>query len=234
MNGTLLNYSKKFDVDKPVLLITEDHPEMRAFIAKTLKPFFEIRQAENGAVALQILNQMPIDILISDVMMPVMDGFELLAEVKKNEDLHQVSIIMLTARADQDDKLHALTLGIDDYLIKPFNASEFLARIKNILENRIKIIRELKGLNTRIPDTADYDWMELLKDYELSERELEVLRLIGQRNTNAEIADKLFISRNTVKFHVRNIYTKVGIQSRSDIEDIVDNQSLESLGLNSA
>jgi len=213
---TIARYSKKFNTDKPVLLITEDHPEMRAFVAQTLQPYFEIKQAENGAIALDILNKEKIDIVISDVMMPVMDGFELLEEIKKNEALRQVSLIMLTARTDAEDKLYALTLGIDDYLTKPFSASEFLARIKNILENRIKIIRELKGFGKSGQPNGDDDFSidRFIKKYDFSEREVEVMRLMAQRKNNVQIAEALFVSVNTVKFHIKNIYGKLGIKSR--------------------
>lgn len=216
LKETVVKYSSKFEIDKPVLLITEDHPEMRAFIAQTLDPYFEIKQAENGKVALDILKTEAIDIVISDVMIPVMDGFELLEEIKKDEDLHQVSVVMLTARADNEDKLFALTLGIDDYLTKPFSAPIFLARIKNILENRIKIIRELAGKSSKT------DLEDLAKKFNLVEREVEVLNLLVKRYSNPQIAESLFISVNTVKFHVKNIFEKMGIKSRMEVAEKVE------------
>lgn len=215
LNTTIERYTEKFEVDRPVLLVTEDHPEMRAFIAQTLAPYFEIKQAENGKIALDILKNERIDIVVSDVMMPVMDGFELLEAIKKDEALHQVSLIMLTARADHDDKLYALTLGIDDYLTKPFSASEFLARIKNILDNRIKIIRELSGKSSKL------DLKELALKFDLVEREVEVLNLLAKRYSNPQIAEALFISRNTVKFHIKNIFGKLGISSRLEVAEKV-------------
>jgi signal transduction histidine kinase/DNA-binding NarL/FixJ family response regulator len=221
LDETITKYSEKFALERPVLLITEDHPEMRAFIAQTLQPYFEIHTAENGQRALDILNQTHIDIVISDVMMPVMDGFELLEAIKANEALRQISFIMLTASAGQDEKLHALTLGIDDYLTKPFNASEFLARIKNILENRIKIIRELKQFEQLNLDSKSVDLESFIKTYDFSERELEIMKLLAKRMTNPEIADALFISRNTVKYHIKNIFGKLGVRSRLKALEIV-------------
>lgn len=219
LKHTIKKYASRFDVGKPVLLITEDHPEMRAFIAQTLQPYFEVRQAENGRVALETLKKERIDIVVSDVMMPEMDGFELLEAIKQDKSLHEVSLVMLTARAEQEDKLFALTMGIDDYLIKPFNASEFLARIKNILENRIKLLRELNGIESQgsIPFSADVQ--ALMKAHDLSERELEVIPLIAKRYTNPEIAEHLHVSRNTVKTHLKNIYSKLDISSRSEITE---------------
>ena len=219
LHETIVNYNQKFQKEKPVLLITEDHPEMREFIAQTLTPYFEILQAENGQKALEVLNTNDIDIVISDVMMPVMDGFELLEEIRKNDALHQVSVVMLTARTDNEDKLLALTLGIDDYLTKPFSASVFLARIKNILENRIKVIREFKKLNTTANNGTEKELNNIIEEYGLSERESEVMQLLAKRYSNAEIADKLFVSANTVKFHVKNLYIKLGVSSRSEALD---------------
>lgn len=223
LKETVNSYSRKFKIDRPVLLITEDHPEMRVFIAQTLRPYFEVMQAENGKVALDILESNTIDIVISDVMMPVMDGFELLGAIKKNDALHQVSLVMLTARADQEDKLHALAMGIDDYLTKPFSAAEFLARIKNILENRIKIIREFRKLNSKTD--ASQNLQALVEEYGLSERELEVMQGLAKRQSNAQIAEQLFVSPNTVKFHVKNLYMKLGVRSRSEVIERIGTQS---------
>lgn len=219
LKETITRYSAKFSVDKPVLLITEDHHEMRAFIAQTLEPYFAILQAENGKVALETLQREKVDIIISDVMMPLMDGFELLEAIKQDEKLHQISIVMLTARADQEDKLHALTLGIDDYLTKPFSAAVFLARIKNILENRIKVIREFKMVVETNSLAGSKDVSKLIENYRLSEREVEVMQLLAKRLSNAEISEKLFVSTNTVKYHIKNLYSKLGVASRSQVVD---------------
>lgn len=219
LKQTIAKYAAKFSVDKPILLITEDHHEMRAFIAQTLAPYFTILQAENGMVALETLRNEKVDIVISDVMMPLMDGFELLESIRQDERLHEVSVVMLTARADQEDRLHALTLGIDDYLTKPFSAVVFLARIKNILENRIKIIRELKALSQAKEESNGSLVADLVSRYQLSEREVEVMQLLAKRLSNGEIAEKLFVSTNTVKYHVKNLYSKLGVASRSEVAE---------------
>ncbi len=216
LDDTIGLYTQKFGIDKPVLLVTEDHPEMRAFIAKTLSPYFAIEEAPHGKAALQILGKVSVDIVISDVMMPEMDGFELLKAIKADKALHQVSLVMLTARAEQEDKLEALTLGIDDYLTKPFSAAEFLARIKNILENRIKVIREFRQLEESSEAKNGSELQHWIDEYGLSEREVDVMKLLAKRYTNAEMADKLCVSQNTVKFHLKNLYLKLGISSRAE------------------
>ena len=91
-----------------------------------------------------------------------------------------------------------------------------MARIKNILENRIRIIRELTGKNSK------ESIAELSRKYDLVEREVEVLNLLAKRYSNPQIAEALFISRNMVKFHVKNIFGKMGIKTREEAADRVE------------
>ncbi|KYG74408.1 hypothetical protein MB14_04135 [Roseivirga ehrenbergii] len=222
LKQTIDRYSEQFNLEKPVLLVTEDHPEMRAFVAKTLQPYFAIIEANNGKKALEILLSKSVDIVISDVMMPIMDGFELLEAIKKDEKLAEVSVVMLTARADTEDKLQALTLGIDDYLTKPFSAAEFLARIKNILENRIKVIRELRKIKRSESTNSDNELGVIKEDYGLTNRETEILKLLSKRYSNQEISDALFVSTNTVKYHLKSLYLKLGVANRTEVSALLE------------
>ena len=221
LTETIDRYKHKFEVDKPVMLVTEDHPEMRHFILNTLSPYFHVLEASNGQEALSVLGRQAVDLMVSDVMMPEMDGFELLNAVRKDASLHDLSVIMLTARADEEDKLLALTLGIDDYITKPFSAAEFLARIKNILENRIKIVLELRKLN-EAPEQVQNNLQEIQERFELSDRELEVMQLLAKRLTNAEMAEQLHISANTVKYHIKNLYIKLNIHGRAEAARVAE------------
>ena len=151
-----------------------------------------------------------------------MDGFELLAKIKEDENLKDISIVMLTARAEQEDKLQALTLGIDDYLTKPFSAAVFLARIKNILENRIKILKSINGQGSLSIQNQSRVLDRLAKKYELKERELEVLKRLVKRQSNAEIAEELFVSSNTVKYHLKSLYQKLGVASRKEVLQLME------------
>lgn len=137
LNQVVKNYSEFFNIDQPTLLLAEDNPAMRRFIASVFEGQFRILEAQDGNHALKYLDKERVDLMISDVMMPGMDGFELLNVLKANVEWRGLSVIMLTARAAEEDKLFALTKGVDDYLTKPFNKAELLARVKNILENRV-------------------------------------------------------------------------------------------------
>ena len=122
--------------DKAKLLIVEDNKDMRMYIQSVLSNTFQCYTAENGQVAWDWLNdatKIQPDLIISDLMMPFMDGFELLEKIKASDKWRTTPVIMLTARSAQDDRLKALTIGIDDYLTKPFDAEELVVRVNNLL-----------------------------------------------------------------------------------------------------
>ena len=118
------------------LLIVEDNDELRHFITQIFAPHYHIMEAANGVAALRLAaDQMP-DIVISDVMMPEMDGFTLADRMRHSPELCHIPLVLLTALADTDNKLQGLRAGIDDYITKPFSASYLLARVENILQKR--------------------------------------------------------------------------------------------------
>jgi signal transduction histidine kinase/DNA-binding response OmpR family regulator len=165
LDTTIAKYADIFEIEKPRLLLTEDHKEMREFIASILRPFFKVLEATNGLEALALLNDNNIDMIVSDVMMPKMDGFELLKKIKADVRLRNISMIMLTARAAEEDKLFALTLGVDDYLTKPFGQEELLVRARNILENRIvrKLVQKESASDLNNVDDVDETFIKSLK-----------------------------------------------------------------------
>ncbi|MCP4441296.1 MAG: response regulator [Aureispira sp.] len=119
------------------ILLVEDNSEMRNFVGSLLLPYYHLLTASNGKKALELLesNKNQINLIISDIMMPEMDGFEFLEQLKAHDSFRNIPIVMLTARAAEHDKLKALTIGVDDYLTKPFSVGELLARTKNLLIN---------------------------------------------------------------------------------------------------
>ena len=126
------------------LLIVEDNYSLRNYLLTILAPYYNIIAAENGKIALDILqnnleekqsNSTFPNLVISDIMMPEMDGFQLLETVKTVASLKHLPMIMLTAKAGIDSKLKALRIGVDDYLLKPFDEEELLVRIENLLNN---------------------------------------------------------------------------------------------------
>lgn len=111
---------------------------MRAFICSQITGDYTIVEASNGKEAIEKLQSYSIDLILSDVMMPEMNGFELLEYVKKTDGFHQIPVLVLTALADHHDKMKALTAGVDDYLTKPFHHDELNARISYLLTNHFE------------------------------------------------------------------------------------------------
>jgi signal transduction histidine kinase/DNA-binding response OmpR family regulator/ligand-binding sensor domain-containing protein len=123
-------------VEAPTLLIVEDNPDMQIYIQSLLETEYNLLMAEHGGKALEILKSgVHVDLVSSDVMMPVMDGFELLERLKSNPKTRNLPVLMLTARAAEEDRLNALSLGVDDYMLKPFSAKEMKLRIGNLIDN---------------------------------------------------------------------------------------------------
>lgn len=114
------------------ILIAEDEERLRKLIAKYLKiENYKVFEASNGKEAIQIFEEEPIDLAILDVMMPLVDGWSTCKTIRKTSD---IPIIMLTARAEEDDKILGFDLGVDDYVTKPFSTRELLARVRALLK----------------------------------------------------------------------------------------------------
>ncbi|MEK7255821.1 MAG: response regulator, partial [Bacteroidota bacterium] len=122
--------------DAPTVLVVEDNSSLRDYLRLILSKTCHVQTAEHGQAALDILAQNAnYQLVISDIMMPVMDGFQLLENLKSDDRLRHLPVVMLTARAEVQDKLRALRIGVDDYLLKPFEEEELLARVENLLKN---------------------------------------------------------------------------------------------------
>jgi DNA-binding response OmpR family regulator len=126
-------------------LLVEDNIELLMLMETILSQKYRVLTATNGREALNIVKQEKTDLIISDVMMPEMDGNELTRALKSNPETCHLPIIMLTAKATEDDRKKSMILGADDYVVKPFHMSELTLRINNIIENRKRVRREYKA-----------------------------------------------------------------------------------------
>ena len=130
--------------DKPMILIVEDQEDMRRFIARELAETYRIREAANGKEAICILKDHPVSLILSDVMMPVMDGFELCNVVKNDVNYSHIPFILLTAQHNLQSRLKGLNNGADAYMEKPFSIELLVAQVANLLKSREVLTRTYK------------------------------------------------------------------------------------------
>lgn len=124
---------------KPKVLLVEDNKELLEVIAEELHDHYEVIRATDGAQALQLLSAESVQLVISDVMMPVMDGFELCREIKSNFEFSHIPVILLTAKNTLQSKIEGLSIGADAYIEKPFDTEYLQAHIVSLLNNRKKL-----------------------------------------------------------------------------------------------
>lgn len=152
------------------ILIVEDDKDMQTFIARQLSPFYQILKADNGKEALRIIEKQAVDLLISDVMMPVMDGLQLCEEVKSTLEYSHIPIILLTAKTGLESKLEGLETGADAYIEKPFSVEYLRINVANLLSNRERLRRRylespFVDADTMIHSKADGLFIKKLEEY---------------------------------------------------------------------
>jgi two-component system, sensor histidine kinase ChiS len=136
----------------PMILVADDTPEMRRLLVSVLKDEYTVVTAEDGEQGSQLAVQIMPDIIISDVMMPVTDGYEFCRRIKENPAMARIPFVLLTAKADRTMKIEGLDIGADDYLVKPFDAEELRARVRSLLRLRA-LDRKLDERNAELQRT---------------------------------------------------------------------------------
>lgn len=176
--------------DKPIILLVDDNEDILDFIADDLDDKYIVLKAFDGQEALEILKLEPVQLVVSDIMMPVMDGYELCKKIKSDFEYSHVPIILLTAKNTLESKIEGLELGADAYIEKPFSPEYLQVQIANLLSNRNKI-REyfanspLVHIKTMAYSKADESFLEKLNDViykNISDINLDVERLADMMN----------------------------------------------------
>ena len=180
------------DQKENVILVIEDHPEMRAHIRGSLKPFYTVFEASNGLEGIRLARDIMPDLIISDIMMPGLDGYEVCRQLKNNINTSHIPIIIITAKASEESIIEGLKTGADDYVTKPFNTKILLNRIKNLIDLRrhlqIKIQRQIRSLPEEIQiSSVDRQFIDELKgvvEKNLNDQYFNLDNLIKQLNMN--------------------------------------------------
>lgn len=190
------------------VLVIEDEPEMRRNITRLLKlEGYEAIPAEDGRVGLELARRSRPDLILCDVMMPAMDGHEVLQALRSEPEGRSVPFIFLTAKGEKADLRGGMNLGADDYLTKPVDNDELLAAVAARLRRAEQSVRTAFD--------PDFGSAAPLAALGLSPREAEVLLWVSQGKTNPEIATILAISEETVKKHMKAVLATLGVETRT-------------------
>ncbi len=182
--------------DQPKVLVADDEPDMLRFLKSQLSSQYQVLEAVDGQQAIEKASQFLPDIILLDMMMPEKDGLQACKELREKTSTQSIPIILLTARADEETKLKALSVGASDFLAKPFSTTELHVRIKNLVES-YHYQRKLSKQNTVLENT-----IEQLKDTETQLVQTEKLASLGRMS--AGIIHEI---NNPLNFATTGLYT---------------------------
>lgn len=187
------------------ILVIEDQPQMRKKLVRILEmENFAPLEAADGRAGLALARAQLPDLILCDVMMPELDGYEVLRQLRADAATAAIPFIFLTARGDRTELRAGMNLGADDYLTKPVAVDDLLAAITARLRRN-----ELRG-----PGAPNFTSHEPLQKLGLTPREAEVLLWIAQGKTNEEAAMILGLSAHTVRKHLEHVFRKLGVENR--------------------
>lgn len=198
------------------VLLADDHPLFRDGITSLLaaRDYVVVGQAGNGAEAVKLVSQVDPDLILMDIRMPGLNGLAATRLIKASHP--DMRIVIVTVSEEDADLFEAIKSGAVGYLQKSLESEQFFDLLDSVMRGEPGLTPLLAGKILREfarPDSAD---TEPTPD-DLTPREREVLELVAQGATNAEIADQLGVSENTIKFHMKNILQKLHVRNRAEV-----------------
>jgi DNA-binding NarL/FixJ family response regulator len=190
------------DDDPNLILLVKDYLEFRGY---------EVITAENGREALEVLEQEIPDMIICDVMMPEMDGYAFVNQVRQEERTSWIPILFLSAKGQSGDKIKGLNIGADVYMVKPFEPEELVAQVEASLKQAFRQRQQTGGGNDNEAK------IQVPFDVHLTQTELKVVQFVARGLANRDIAQELNVSQRTVESHVSNMLGKTGLNNRTEL-----------------
>ena len=207
---------------KQTILVVEDDKHISKLVKYNLeKAGYDCSTASDGEEAIEILDRETVDLIILDIMLPKMDGFEVCRTIKQNERLKNTPVIMLTAKGEEVDRVVGLELGADDYVVKPFSPRELLLRIKAILRRGKPegSVKEIIKRGSLVIDLPKHRVTVGSKEIELTPTEFNLLVILIQRGGRVQSRDQLLsdvwdihseVYTRTVDTHIKRLREKLG------------------------
>lgn len=202
---------------KRILIVDDDITLKTALIRYLQNRGYSILEASSGTEALSLFEQNPPDVVVSDVIMPGMDGLEFCRRLRATRSGQLVPFIFLSGRKDLDDRIQGHQMGADDYLVKPFDPKELVAKIEAQLERSRRIHSEIVRLMQQAESNPSIKPASEPMPLPLTPAEEKVFWEVIQGYTNKQIGDRLFVSPRTVQTHLSNILSKLNLGSRSQL-----------------
>ncbi|MBF2079703.1 MAG: response regulator transcription factor [Synechococcales cyanobacterium T60_A2020_003] len=200
------------------ILIVDDDITLRTALTRYLENRgYTVQQASSGQEGLHAYEQDPPDLVVSDVMMPEMDGMEFCRRLRSLSTGQLLPFIFLSSRSETEDRILGHQMGADDYLVKPFEPRELLAKIEAQLERTHRIHAEIVRLLQKNGGITNTSASPSPAPLPLTPAEEKVFWQAIQGLTNKQIGDQLFVSPRTVQTHLSNILSKLQLENRSQL-----------------
>jgi DNA-binding NarL/FixJ family response regulator len=198
--------------DRKKLLLIDDDPNLVLLVKDYLEfQGYEVITANHGKEALKILESNLPDMIVCDIMMPEIDGYGFVEELRKNPNTSWIPLLFLSAKGQSQDRIKGLNLGADFYMVKPFEPEELVAQVESSLKQSGRLMQH--G-DTGAPTES---LIQVNPSVELTPTELKVVQMVAKGLANKDIANQMSLSQRTVESHVSNMLGKTGLNNRTEL-----------------
>ncbi|NER37587.1 MAG: response regulator transcription factor [Oscillatoria sp. SIO1A7] len=205
MTATSISEQKRLlliDDDPNLILLVKDYLEFRGY---------EVIAAENGRKAMDILQEEIPDMIICDVMMPEMDGYAFVKQIREDPNINWIPVLFLSAKGQSQDRVKGLNTGADVYMVKPFEPEELVAQVESSLKQYKRVLDSGKNVSRGGPKIM------VPFDVDLTPTEKKVVQLVARGMSNREIAEIMKVSQRTIESHVSSMLAKTSLHNRTEL-----------------